>query len=255
LSELLERLAASVHGVAALQRDRVRLAPFTCWIDPLRANKYLNFALPDNGTGEKARPVLGAVREAFAARQRNARVEIIEELCPELAAVLATEGWALSERIPVLTCTPDTLVAPPAPEGLEVTDIGVDAPHDTLWELLTAQHVAFGDEEDLTEDQVGIFRERRANDVVVAGMLEGRIVGTAQCTPACDGVVETVAVCTLAEYRGRGVAGTLTAAAVARAFDRGAELAWLSAADDGAERIYARAGFAVAGTQIAYDAP
>ena len=253
MSALLERLLASVAEIAERgDRERVRVAPFTAFVDDVRSLKYFSFALPDVGAGADAAAALAPLREAFAARDRNARIECFEELFPDLAAVLEADGWVLSERLPVMICTAADHVTPSAPDGLVVESVGPQSSDGQITEYHVAMRTGFGDDEPVTPAM--IERMRAGPSFAVAGRLDGQVVGTANCTQPALGVVEVGGVATLPEYRRRGIAGALTAATVSKAFAAGAEMAWLTAADEGAERIYARAGFRVAGTQLAYDA-
>jgi len=254
-TEVLPRLQASLAEVASTTRDVVRVAPFTAYLDPVRELKYLSFALPDPGTGGgEAAGALDELRAEFTVRGRSPRVEYLQALAPGMGEALEAAGWTLSEALPVMTCTPATLAAPAPPDGLELS--AVTAAHDdaTIRAYLETIRAGFDDDEPVTRAQLEQFRAR-GDWTRMAGRMDGGIVCTAQCTPPALGVVEVAAVVTLPAFRRRGLAGAVTAAVCRRAFAAGAEIAWLTAADDGAERIYARAGFAVAGRQLAYDAP
>jgi len=62
-----------------------------------------------------------------------------------------------------------------------------------------------------------------------------------------NGCSELAGICTLQDYRGRGVATQVVAQLLQIARASGIRLAYLTAADDGAARIYMRAGFAATG--------
>ena len=255
--ELLERLHASLHAVADSTKQSERVGPFTAFLDPLRPIKYLSWALPDpHAPGDELAAALPALIDHYRALDRTARTEHFEAVCPDLSEVLDTAGWVLSERVALMVCTPETLTAPPAPDGLVVERIGPEVDDATIREFIATQVGAFGDHEEPASDEVvARWRERSAREHVFAGYLDGRIVGTAASLPPALGAAEVVGVATVEAYRRRGIAGTLTAATVAAAFAEGAELAWLSAADEAAGRIYANAGFAFVGWQRGYDAP
>ena len=53
-------------------------------------------------------------------------------------------------------------------------------------------------------------------------------------------------------FRRRGIAAALTSAAAGQAVAVGAQLCFLTPGDDGAERVYARAGFIRAGTTMVH---
>jgi predicted GNAT family acetyltransferase len=81
------------------------------------------------------------------------------------------------------------------------------------------------------------------------------IAGSATCSEPHAGVTEVGGVATPPEFRRRGIAAAVTGAVVGAAFADGVELAWLTAAGESAQGIYARAGFEVVGTMLGCDAP
>jgi ribosomal protein S18 acetylase RimI-like enzyme len=252
----LERLLAGLAEVARATKDAVSVGPYDAYIDPLREIKYLSFAVPANGAGpDELAAALPDLVATFRARGRTGRTEHFEEVTPALGPVLEAAGWTLSERMPIMVCTRASLIAPPAPDGLEVERMTPDLADERFRAFVGVQRTAFEDSEPFTPEQLERQRTRAATEYEFVGSLGGEAVGTAIALPVAQGVTEIVGVATLPEHRGRGIAGALTAAAVSAAFDARADLAWLTAADAGAERIYARAGFAVEGTQLSYDAP
>ena len=248
---LLERLQRSLGEVAGAERETVRVAPFTAYVDRERPLKYFSFALPDPGTAE----LPPELTEVFAERDRTARVEHFEELNPHLREALEAAGWSLSERAPVMACTPEALVVPPAPDGLVLERVGPDAAEPLVRALLAAQKTAFEDPHGVGEADVTKLRAWAAEAPVFAGLIDGEVVGAGLASKIARGVAEVAGVATLPAFRRRGIAAAITAAAAAAAFEAGAELAWLTAADEDAARLYGRAGFALTGTMWAYDAP
>ena len=65
-----------------------------------------------------------------------------------------------------------------------------------------------------------------------------------------DGLTELVGICTLESHRRRGLAGSLTRTALVAAFARGVFVAFLSAADARAGRVYEAAGFTPFGNTV-----
>lgn len=253
MSALLERLEASTRARAAETHDVVRVAPFTAYVDTHRSEKWASGALADPGTGAEAAPALPELAAAFAARDRVPRLEVHEELCPDLAGACVAAGWTRAESGRVMTCEPGDLTTPPAPPGVEVVVPAPDAPEGFVraWDRVLV--IAFEDE-DPQPANVAFWRERAAEDFLAAALAEGRVAGTAVATRVTLGVTEVMNVATLPEHRRRGVAGHLAAVCAAAAFAAGAQLAWL-AAYPGALGIYARAGFAPLGTRTTYEAP
>jgi predicted GNAT family acetyltransferase len=80
----------------------------------------------------------------------------------------------------------------------------------------------------------------------------GEAAGAGSRSSIAEGVSEIAGVGVRERFRRRGIAAALTAAAATAAFADGAELCFLTPGDDGAERVYARAGFARAGTTMVH---
>lgn len=253
MTPLLERLQASLGEVAAAERETVRVDPFTAYVDRERPLKYFSFALPDPGA--TAAGALDALRDAFAERDRVARIEHMEELNPALRSELEGAGWLLSERMPVMTCTAASLVAPPAPEGLTLRQVTHDAPEEEVRAFLVAQKTGFDDPHELGDADIAKLREWARRAPVFAGCIDGEVVGAGLASRVCAGVAEVAGIATVPAFRRRGVAGAITAAASAASFAAGAELCWLTAADEPAARLYERAGYVRGATMWAHDAP
>jgi predicted GNAT family acetyltransferase len=65
-----------------------------------------------------------------------------------------------------------------------------------------------------------------------------------------EGVAELAGLGVLEGFRRRGIGAAVTAELTRRALASGTRLVWLTPGDEGAERIYARAGFAVEGEMV-----
>ena len=70
-----------------------------------------------------------------------------------------------------------------------------------------------------------------------------------------DGISEIVGIATRAHFRRRGIASALTALATQTAFDRGVEIACLTAGDERAGRVYERIGYQPTATTLFYIDP
>jgi predicted GNAT family acetyltransferase len=84
----------------------------------------------------------------------------------------------------------------------------------------------------------------------MAGGIDGTIASASAWSEVIGGVSEVVGVATAEPFRGRGLAGALTAAAASAAFDEGAQLCVLSPGDETAMRVYDRAGFRRVATML-----
>ena len=237
MSDLLgtTRLQAFLRATAAAGREAVRVDPFAAYFNATDELKYLNYAVPDDG----ANPSLDAIerlRAAFRARSRLPRLEWIAEAAPAVAAALAAAGMREELATPLMACTRAELHTPHV--DAEIARVSADE----ALEVHNVQRVAFG-QEPVEETSEGELR-------TVLARIGGRVVAAAGWTAVIGGVSEIVGVATAEPFRGRGLAGALTAAAAEAAFRDGADLCVLSPGNETAQRVYARAGFGRVATML-----
>jgi ribosomal protein S18 acetylase RimI-like enzyme len=236
------RLQAFLRATAAQGREVERVAAFELYLDPDDGMKYLNYAIPDDGAEPDAAAV-EALRAAFQARERLTRLEWIEEAAPAVAAALARAGMEQELRMPLMTCTPEQLVAAlPDVDGVVIKPVD-DGNQRTAIDM---QRVAFG-QPPLRDDEP--VRVRGAGATVLAEVGD-EPVAAAVWTGVIGGVTEVGGVATAEPWRRRGLAGAVTAAAAREAFEAGAELCVLSPGDETAQRVYERAGFRAAAMML-----
>jgi len=236
-----ERVQSSIRAVNAAEREVVVAGQFTLYRSRASDHPYLNYAVPADGA-----PGWGgidALREAFVARGLQPRLEFVAERAPGLEEALAAAGFELQARIPVMTCPEQDLREVPAPEGVVIARVlgGPD-----VRALMEVQSAAFG-EGPPSDAAVQAYRGRG-----LRARADGVPAGAASRTAIAEGVSEIGGVGVLERFRRRGIAAALTAAVAAEAFADGAQLCFLTPGDDGAERVYARAGFARAGTTMVH---
>ncbi len=236
-----ERVQASIRAVNAAERDVVVAGAFTLYRNRASDHPYLNYAVPN--AGAVAWEGIDALRAAFAAHGLTPRLEFVAECAPGLEAALAGAGFELQGRYPVMTLPATALREVPAPDGVVIARVlgGVDARA-----LLQTAAEAFGDGPP-TDAQVAGYAGRGL--LARAG---GEPAGAAFRSDIAEGVSELGGIGVRERFRRRGIAAALTAAAAADAVAAGAELCFLTPGDDGAERVYARAGFAQAGTTVVH---
>jgi ribosomal protein S18 acetylase RimI-like enzyme len=236
-----ERVQASIRAVNAAERESVVVGPFTLYRSRGTDHPYLNYAVPADGA-TKWREI-DALREAFVVRGLQPRLEFVAERAPGLEEALAAHGFELQARIPVMTCPEQDLREVPAPAGVVIGRVHGGA-----------------DVRPMMEVQAAAFGEGPPSDAAVKGYsgrgllarADGVPAGAASRTAIAEGVSEIGGVGVLERFRRRGIAAALTAAAAAEAFAEGADLCFLTPGDDGAERVYGRAGFARAGTTMVH---
>jgi ribosomal protein S18 acetylase RimI-like enzyme len=218
--------------------------PFTLYLDPDDRLRFLNYAVPD-GDVAPDREAVEALRRAFRKHDRLPRLEWIEEVAPRLAPPLAAAGLTEELRTPLMACAPEELrEAPAAVPGLALTPVG-DA---DVRDAENVQRVAFGQGPLAAGDAAR--DPRRSGGGAVVARADGEPVAAANWTPVVDGVSEIAGVATAEAWRRRGLAGAVTAAAARAAFAAGASLCVLSPGDEGAQRVYARAGFGRVATML-----
>ena len=236
-----ERVQASIRAVNAAERESVVAGPFTLYRSRASDHPYLNYAVPADGAA--GWDGIEALRETFVARGLQPRLEFVAERAPGLEEALAAAGFELQARIPVMTCPEQDLREVPAPEGVVIARVlgGPD-----VRPMMEVQSAAFG-EGPPSDAAVQAYRGRG-----ILARADGVPAGAASRTAVAEGVSEIGGVGVRERFRRRGIAAALTAAAAAEAFADGAQLCFLTPGDDGAERVYARAGFARAGTTMVH---
>jgi predicted GNAT family acetyltransferase len=236
-----ERVQSSIRAVNAAERELVVAGSFTLYRSRASDHPYLNYAVPADGVTDWQG--VDALREAFVARGLQPRLEFVAERAPGLEEALAAGGFELQARIPVMTCPAQDLREVPAPEGVVI-----------------ARVLAGSDVRPMMEVQAAAFGEGPPSDAAVRayrgrGLLaraDGVPAGAASRSAIAEGVSEIGGVGVIERFRRRGIAAALTAAVAAEAFADGAQLCFLTPGDEGAERVYMRAGFARAGTTMVH---
>jgi predicted N-acetyltransferase YhbS len=236
-----ERVQASIRTVNAAERVPVAAGVFTLYRNRASDHPYANYAVPD--AGATAWEGIDELRAAFAAEGLQPRLEFVAECAPGLEEALATHGFALQGRYPVMTLPAEQLREVPVPDGVVIARVleGGD-----VRALLATAAEAFGDGPP-TDAQIAAYGGRGH-----LARADGEPAGAAFHSAITDGVSELGGIGVRERFRRRGIAAALTGAAAAAAVAAGAQLCFLTPGDDGAERVYARAGFARAGTTMVH---
>jgi len=243
--KVAERVQASIRTVNAAGRDAVVAGSFTLYRNRASDHPYLNYAVPNAGAVEWEG--IDALRAAFAAHGLGPRLEFVAECAPGLEGALAAAGFELQGRYPVMTLPAPALREVPAPDGVVITRVssgGAD-----VRPLLQTVAEAFGSKEPTDAEVAGYMSHPPRGLLARAG---GEPAGGAFRSAIAEGVSELGGIGVRERFRRRGIAAALTAAAAADALAAGAALCFLTPGDDGAERVYARAGFARSGTTVVH---
>jgi ribosomal protein S18 acetylase RimI-like enzyme len=240
---------AFLRAVAAPGRDVVPVSPFTAYLDPHDSLRFLNYAIPD-GDVEPGTDSVARLRAAFRERERLPRLEWVEDAAPRLVGSLAIAGMREELRTPLLACAPEQLVhATVDVRGLVIAPVG----NADVRDCANLQRVAFGGAS--VPDGEEIRDPRPSGGGAILARAAGEPVSAASWTRVVDGFTEIVGVATAEQWRGRGLAGAVTAAAAAAAFAAGADVCVLSPGDELAQRVYTRAGFGRAATMLHWSDP
>ena len=250
-----DNLQAYIRKAAALTHDVVEMPPFVLFFNPSDDLRFYNYGVPVEPMSRLQDGELASLRAVFAAHNRLLRFEFIEEAAPDLASAFAAAGLAEEGRNPLLVCTPDSLRLAVEVPGLAICRLTPESPRADLAAFISVQGRSFGEEDRIepTDAQVDDLRRRSGQGShYFLGLLEGEPVATGAHTAPLDGFTELVGIATLADYRRRGIAGALVAAMTEAAFRAGVRVAFLSAADERAGRVYERVGFQPYATALAF---
>lgn len=234
--------------------------PFTVFLQTNDPLIFFNYAIPDkpiSADSEEADESLAVLKEVFVRENRTPRFEFIGEYTPELPTVLEDAGFREESRLPLMLCTPETLIMPPPIPGFTVYHLQPDSPVAMAIAHSRIAYIGFSGKDDWSADhEVGIPDQKTESIAKGMGLFVGYVdenpVVVATYSVPYDGITEIGGVATLPDYRRRGLAGYITAFATAHAFANGVTLALLSAGDEGAGRVYERVGFQTGATAVAY---
>ncbi|MDT9683642.1 GNAT family N-acetyltransferase [Streptomyces sp. TRM76323] len=236
-------------AVAHLRRRPavVETGGFVVGIDPGTTSPYLNYATPLPGARPTARDVAALVA-AFRERGLTPRLEFAPDAAPEVAPALREAGFATEAVHEYLVCAPDTFTPPPAPAPL-VRAPSTDAEYAAVDAALSE---AF--DGGFAPSAEGAARLRRVQEgggaVRFVRAPDGGCAGAATCSAPAEGTAEAAGVGTRPAFRGRGIAGAVTAAVTGSLLARGARSVWLEYSGEGSRRVYERVGYRPRGTRL-----
>lgn len=238
------RIQAYLRVAAARSRDTEQVGPFLATFTSRSDNPFLNYAIPDDGAVPTALEVAALVT-AFERHGRRPRLEYAAALAPAVEPVLVRAGFIAEACMPLMTCPPGAERPQPVPAGIELILPRSDA---ELLGMAAAQNEAYGDVQPTPEDATRLRASLAAGTIAVLAR-DGETkeaAGAGICTGPQDGLTEVAAIGVRPAFRRRGIAGALATRLTREAFGAGVTLAFLMAAHEAEERIYARAGFTLA---------
>jgi predicted GNAT family acetyltransferase len=257
-----DRLEGYMRRASASGRETAEIPPFVVFLDPGDPLRFFNYAHPleplsgdlESLQAHLAQP-LAALRALFVARQRVPRFEYVEEFAPDLAAVLKAAGFAQEGRYPLLVCSPQSYRVAPPVSGLAIQHLAADSPSGDLRDFIVVERQGFDHRvaEEITEEDCEELRDTmRRGGLAFLARINGQPVGVASCTTPLDGLTELTGIATLPAFRRLGIATAITATATQAAFATGVEVAFLTAGDAQAGRVYQKVGFLPHSTALAF---
>lgn len=223
-------------------------------VGPFRVALAWGYAFPfRESPPAETRRAIDELRALLRERGRRARWEFNERCWPGLAAAFEDAGLALDSRNPLMVVDREDFRPFAAPDvELQTLDAAAGEA-----DLRAFQSIRWSDTHLLDEQLTprALARLRDGLERPTARFLLARVDGVAAGTGvshAVRGVAEIVGVVTLSRFRRRGVASAVTSALVVRHFAEGGAMAFLDAANSGAESVYARLGFRGVGDRLTY---
>jgi ribosomal protein S18 acetylase RimI-like enzyme len=253
-NELLSRLEDHVRAAAGRTRAAVDVGPFRLFIARDTDLAYLNYAVPMDEPADWL-PGIAALETAARDRGRVPRLEFFAERWPTLAPALDRAGFHCDLAAPVMTATALPVDIPPLPPGFAVRHLDPADPDGIFDGYIKAGYDSYGmapPEPDPA--RIADLRRDLSTGALCAGFVEAAdgAVATVASILTADGIGELAGVGTRREWRRQGLAHALCRDLLRAFFADGGELAWLSAGDEGASRLYRRLGFAEIGRQLNY---
>jgi GNAT superfamily N-acetyltransferase len=238
--------------------ESVAVPPFSLFFHPTESLIYFNYAIPDAPVGGDLSAPLARLRQEFLARGRRPRFEFLEEYAPALASALLASGFEEEGRYPLLVCTPEMYQPVPDVAGLTVSRLTPASALQDAIDFKLTQSLGFGAGDDLqplSEAEARAWLDSIGQGGTFLARLNGQAVSAGNFSPPLDGLSEIAGISTPEAFRRQGFASALTSEAVRVAFEQGVEMAFLSAGNEAAARVYERIGFRTVATFLNYSDP
>ncbi len=225
--------------------------PFTCYLDSDNSSHPDNYAIPVSEMVRFEPSEIESLAAVFAAHARRPRLEFIEACHPDLEAVLHAQAFVTENRFVLMICTPETLQLPEQIPGLTLHTLPENGSLEAYRTFRTIERRSFGpaDSPAATDREARDHRRKHGAMIKVIARLDDAPVAVGTLTFPYRGTTEAAGIATLPDYRRRGIAAAVTARLAGLAFETGLDSVFLTAVDESAGRVYARAGFTMTGTR------
>ena len=250
----ITQLQEYLHHIAQQQYETVKIPTFTLYFHPNETLTFFNYGIPNVTEIDTIGAALTTVRTEFSNRNRRARFEYLEEFNPKLGTILRQNGFIEESRQYLMVCSAETYLSNADVTHLVIKEITENSEVSAAQQFLTVQGWGFGGEETevATAESAQQFLRMLGKGRAYVGLLAGKPVAVGMVTEIYNGICELAGLATLAAYRCQGIATAITSKAVEQAFERGADVVFLTAADEQAGRVYQKVGFENYTTVLAY---
>ncbi len=227
---------------------------FAVYLHPVDDAVKRNVAVPRLTDIGMLESWLDPLRQAFAAQGRVPAIQWVEGYAPEFAESLRRFGFAESQRESLLICTSDTSRPVSLIPGLTFVEIIESSPLSDVRENLDVNEFGFDSDgaKAATDEQAGEFRAQLGSARAFTAKLSGTAAAAGMYTAIHERITELVGITTLEPFRGRGIAGALTAHMAQAALESGCDLVFLRTTNPVALRAYERVGFRPMGAMLTY---
>lgn len=248
--EIARRVQGYVHVKTRAGRESLIVGGFALYLPLGNEAGGVGLALPTQPDCDLNLSLRERIERIAAKRGHTACFHWLDCFAPKLAGALNVAGYEVRESTPLLVCEPGQVIWPTT-EPLEMVTIGAGSLPEDVDENWNINALGFDPSATLAQPaDVLDFQRSLEKSRAFTARLDGVGVCAGMYTDIHDGVTELVGVATLQTYRRRGIGGALTAFATQTAFADGASLAFLTAANEEASRVYQRVGFRPAGSLL-----
>lgn len=241
-TEMLRSIQDALIESTIPQRAVTQAGGFIVMLSPDDPMIWINYAVP---TAPPTSDDVDAMVTVFEAANRTPRLEFFADLWPAVPGLLEEKGFTCEKRMPIMILPRDEVRGDLSHRLTTKAAVADDVP--VLRQVLGE---AFGEMDSSPEDGT---RTAIESDRYLAAIsyLDGEpaaagfAVGTGK-------IREIAGIGTRPDFRRKGAAGAVISELLARFFEAGGELAWLTPGDDGAQALYERLGFRTVAWQVCY---
>ncbi|MFZ0666206.1 MAG: GNAT family N-acetyltransferase [Acidimicrobiales bacterium] len=243
---VLERIGGYVRRYAEQQREVERTGPFLATFGRHSNGPYLNYAVPDDGA-VPTRTDIERLVSLYEERDLRPRVELVRSLSPSADFELRQSGFELDGSFPLMACTSESMRQVVHPGSVRIV---LGYTKNDIRGILEVRRQVFEEPDRVTQAEVTRTRYGIDSGAIAAMAVDsstGEGLGSGESLVPYDGVTELTSIGVLESHRRRGIGASLTAALTRAALAAGADIVYLTAANEEGARIYDQVGYLLVG--------